>query len=244
MNAGAACLSGLGKREVGETPQRGLWFALGMSVAAHLLVLAFGRGPQPELAPPRLLDARLVSESTPERPHDPPPRHPPAETRPVHAAPAPHPQRQEALPVPSRMVSDAVSSRPTPAIATSDSPLPSRSEAPAVAAPPAAAAVSSHAAYTPPSSSASYLDNPKPGYPMIARRRGLQGRVLLDVRVSAEGLALFVKVKESSGHDVLDEAAVNAVAHWRFAPARRGGEAVEGTASVPVQFRLNGTEPE
>ena len=71
-----------------------------------------------------------------------------------------------------------------------------------------------------------------------------EGRVLLDVRVSAEGLALFVKVKESSGHDVLDEAAVNAVAHWRFAPARRGGEAVEGTASVPVQFRLNGTELE
>ena len=147
------------------------------------------------------------------------------------------------------MVTEASPQRAVPAIATAEAPSATRSE-PTPLAPSASAAAtpSAHAApaatYTPPSSSASYLDNPKPGYPMIARRRGLQGRVLLDVRVSAEGLALFVKVRESSGHEVLDEAAVNAVAHWRFAPARRGGEVVEGTATVPVQFRLNGTEIE
>ena len=34
------------------------------------------------------------------------------------------------------------------------------------------------------------------------------------------------------------EAAITAVWHWKFMPARRGGEAVEGTVVVPIRFRL------
>ena len=95
-------------------------------------------------------------------------------------------------------------------------------------------------AYSPPGFGASYLHNPKPAYPIMARRRGLEGVERLDVRVSAEGIPIAVKVRESSGHESLDEAALTAVWHWRFSPARRGGEPVEGAVVVPVRFNLEG----
>jgi len=82
------------------------------------------------------------------------------------------------------------------------------------------------------------LGNPPPAYPWISRNRGEQGRVILDVEVTAEGRARAVRVKRSSGSKRLDEAALAAVRDWRFAPARRGGQAVPGRIDVPITFRL------
>jgi protein TonB len=62
--------------------------------------------------------------------------------------------------------------------------------------------------------------------------------VVLLIRVSAEGACLSVKVLESSGHAVLDRAAVAAVEQWRFTPARAEGGAVEAEVEVPIRFRL------
>lgn len=80
--------------------------------------------------------------------------------------------------------------------------------------------------------------NVKPDYPSEARRRGQQGRVLLHVDVSAAGAPISVTVSSSSGHELLDQAALRAVSAWRFTPATRGGSPVAGTVDVPVQFRL------
>ena len=77
---------------------------------------------------------------------------------------------------------------------------------------------------------------------MLARRRGLEGTVRLEVRVSAEGIPTAVKVRDSAGHEALDDAATTAVWHWRFVPARRDGEAVEGVVVVPIRFRLSEDE--
>jgi protein TonB len=85
---------------------------------------------------------------------------------------------------------------------------------------------------------ADYLHNPKPLYPAISRRNGEEGKVLLKVRVSAQGEALNVAVSRSSGHDRLDAAALDAVTRWRFVPARRGDEAMESSVIVPVTFAL------
>lgn len=82
------------------------------------------------------------------------------------------------------------------------------------------------------------LDNPRPPYPLAARRAGLQGRVLLSVHVQASGGGTAVKLKESSGHALLDEAAQRTVSRWRFIPARRGGRSVDSWVDVPVSFRL------
>jgi periplasmic protein TonB len=77
-----------------------------------------------------------------------------------------------------------------------------------------------------------------PSYPEIARRRGQQGRVVLHVNVSAEGMPIAVTVAESSGYATLDTAALAAVQQWRFVPASRGGMPIPALAEVPVRFRL------
>jgi protein TonB len=93
--------------------------------------------------------------------------------------------------------------------------------------------------YSEASFNANYGTNPKPKYPAIARSRGWQGKVLLRVSVSAEGLSEAVTVHRSSGHDELDESAVTAVEKWRFIPAKQGNTAVACTVIVPIIFTLN-----
>lgn len=83
-------------------------------------------------------------------------------------------------------------------------------------------------------------NNPPPNYPRLARQRGWEGLVSLKVRVSAQGEVEEVWVEQSSGHGVLDQAALKAVKEWRFQPAREGERAVSGLARVPIEFRLRG----
>lgn len=92
--------------------------------------------------------------------------------------------------------------------------------------------------FTEASFSANYAHNPKPEYPAAARSRGWQGRVLLRVEVSEEGLSQTVAVQQSSGHDMLDESAMDAVKQWRFIPAKRGEIAVASSVLVPIIFTL------
>ncbi|MGC9489827.1 MAG: TonB family protein [Thermovirgaceae bacterium] len=71
-----------------------------------------------------------------------------------------------------------------------------------------------------------------PVYPLIARRRGQEGRVLLRVTLSADGSVKNIMVEESSGFDALDRSALQAVNHWIFS------RAAPKTVLVPVTFRL------
>jgi periplasmic protein TonB len=59
------------------------------------------------------------------------------------------------------------------------------------------------------------------------------------VQVTADGHSASVQVQQSSGHDILDEAAVEAVEGWTFIPAKRGDTPVASTVTVPIQFKLN-----
>ncbi|MFZ2169353.1 MAG: energy transducer TonB [Methylococcaceae bacterium] len=93
--------------------------------------------------------------------------------------------------------------------------------------------------YSEASFNANYGTNPKPKYPALARRRGWQGKVLLRVRVTAEGLSEEVSVQRSSGHEILDESAIAAVEKWQFIPAKRGNTAVACSVIVPIIFTLN-----
>lgn len=82
------------------------------------------------------------------------------------------------------------------------------------------------------------LNNPKPPYPLAARRHGAQGRVILSVQVGASGTSNEVLLKHSSGHAVLDNAALQTVRRWHFIPAQRGDTPVESWVDVPIVFRL------
>ena len=83
-----------------------------------------------------------------------------------------------------------------------------------------------------------YAENPPPRYPRLARRLGHEGLVMLNVRVSAEGLCISVTVTRSSGHTILDREAVRAVKGWRFKPAMKAGVPVEGEMQIPIRFLL------
>lgn len=50
--------------------------------------------------------------------------------------------------------------------------------------------------------------NKPPAYPRQARRKGWEGRVVLDVLVSKDGAVLSIDILESSGHGILDREAV------------------------------------
>jgi protein TonB len=91
---------------------------------------------------------------------------------------------------------------------------------------------------TPPIYNAAYLSNPPPDYPVVARRRGQEGLVLLSVLVSETGLPKEVRLAKSAGTPVLDEAALEAVRGWKFVPARQGEKAVAAWVEVPIRFRL------
>ena len=90
----------------------------------------------------------------------------------------------------------------------------------------------------PPRFNADYLRNPPPAYPASSRRRGEEGRVLLRVQVMADGHPALVLVHASCGFERLDNAALEAVRHWQFVPARQGGDAVADWVIVPVHFSL------
>ena len=83
-----------------------------------------------------------------------------------------------------------------------------------------------------------YLKNPEPSYPPLARRRHQEGLVLLTVKVTAQGRASEVVLKQSSGFSLLDDAALQAVRDWEFEPARIGPFAMESEIEVPVRFKL------
>ncbi len=89
---------------------------------------------------------------------------------------------------------------------------------------------------------AGYLNNPRPAYPMVARRMGWEGRVVLNVEVLAEGGCGGVNVFTSSGHEVLDNAALRTVRGWHFTPASRAGYPVTQWFKVPIQFALKENE--
>lgn len=147
----------------------------------------------------------------------------PVEHRPVVKRPKPPPPVLAAAPEAPSVASFAVAP-PPPA-----PPAP----APVVAAPPPAPAPVTAARFD-----ADYLHNPKPVYPTVSRRRAEEGTVLLRVRVSAEGAALTVELRTSSGYPRLDEAAQEAVRRWRFVPARQGADAIESWVAVPIAFKL------
>lgn len=83
-----------------------------------------------------------------------------------------------------------------------------------------------------------YESNPLPDYPRLARQNRWEGTVRLRARVSPAGEIESVTLERSSGHVILDHAALDGVRGWRFIPASRAGVPVVCEVSIPVAFRL------
>jgi len=80
--------------------------------------------------------------------------------------------------------------------------------------------------------------NRPPPYPARAYRAGIEGALLLRITISRHGEVQRVDVVRSSGHPMLDTAAVQTIRTWHAIPARAGGRAVACVELLPVQFRL------
>lgn len=83
-----------------------------------------------------------------------------------------------------------------------------------------------------------YQSNPRPRYPERARRRGIEGTVMVEAHVSQTGTVEQARVAVSSGHRELDRAALAAVGTWLFVPGRRGSEPLAMWVRIPVRFQL------
>jgi TonB family protein len=86
---------------------------------------------------------------------------------------------------------------------------------------------------TPPS----ILREVKPDYTEDARRRGIEGDVVLEIVVRSDGSVGPVTLLQGLGAG-LDQRAIDAVRQWRFSPARRQGTAVDVVVEVAVEFKL------
>lgn len=165
---------------------------------------------------------------------------------PPGASPQPSPGLLHALPVPAKALPEPQIEQQATVLTVSESQAaegaPYAVEPPGVAEPVVAApeqrSLNANVAVTPAGIGAAYLRNPAPRYPVTSQRAGEQGTVTLRVRVAVDGSASRVAVEKSSGSPHLDAAALEAVKAWRFAPARRGVDAVESWMLVPVVFRL------
>lgn len=80
--------------------------------------------------------------------------------------------------------------------------------------------------------------NLPPAYPSLARKRGWQGTVLLEVDVQSNGMVESIQIKKSSSYELLDKKAFEAVAKWRFSPGLKDGIPVSMKVLVPVHFLL------
>lgn len=77
-----------------------------------------------------------------------------------------------------------------------------------------------------------------PIYPEQARRKKQEGLVLVRAHVDSQGATKEVKVAQSSGFSLLDEAALQAVMQWAFVPATQNKKAISAWIEVPIDFKL------
>ena len=78
----------------------------------------------------------------------------------------------------------------------------------------------------------------KLNYPAIARRKGWQGIVRLELRIEADGRISNLQIDATSGYSVLDEAALQSLQLANVPDATQwlGGKAID--LVVPVEYRL------
>ena len=208
-------------REEGANHARWFWGFIALSLAAHLAFLLHARWERHGAivdAAPAVMAVQMVKVL-------------PAPPEPVvQPAPAPEPVAlKEPEPVLTILTEPAVAPAPVraqPAAKPAVSKVQRAAAAPAKAAP---ALVEARP---------SARGNRPPYYPEMARRNGWQGLCMVRVAVTAEGRAASVSLARSSGHGILDQAALAAVRKWKFSPRMVRGNAVACTVEVPVNFSL------
>jgi len=228
-------------RKVVNTPisnSRSIWALGGLAALLHgAAAIAYLNYPQTGTAPAQKVNKVEIEFIKPKPPEViEPPKPPPPPPKAIRQAPPP-----AAKPAPALRTAAA-----QPNVAPDALTVPENREAPVSSAPVTAAQpapevpppVKAEEPVTEATGNAAYLNNPPPDYPAFAQRQGWEGKVLLRVHVLANGKPDKVEIKQSSGRKTLDESALSAVRYWTFIPSKRGSTAIDGWATVPIEFKL------
>ena len=81
--------------------------------------------------------------------------------------------------------------------------------------------------------------NPKPKYPELAKKAGIEGTTVIKMLVDIDGTVREVKILKSSGNQMLDQAALVAAKKSKFTPAKQRDKFVRVWVSRPFKFLLN-----
>lgn len=76
-------------------------------------------------------------------------------------------------------------------------------------------------------------------YPRLAKRRGQQGKVLIEVWIDDKGEQIKHFIVDSSGFSTLDSAALSAISNWKFDVSTEHGYAIAHRVQIPVNFTLD-----
>ena len=76
-------------------------------------------------------------------------------------------------------------------------------------------------------------------YPEVSRRNGEEGRAIVKVCVNVAGKIDSVEIATTTGHPLLDEAALKVAKAFRFKPATSEGKPVASCPVLPVKFELH-----
>jgi protein TonB len=76
-------------------------------------------------------------------------------------------------------------------------------------------------------------------YPRSAKRRNIQGNVLIEVWLDENGEQTNLMIVNSSGHQILDSAALKGISEWEFRQHQNQGQAIAHRVQIPINFKLD-----
>jgi len=84
------------------------------------------------------------------------------------------------------------------------------------------------------------IGGPLPVYPELARRAGVEGKVVIECVIDVDGRVTDLTLV--SGHPLLADAALNAVRRWVYSPTTLNGQPIRVVLTVTVKFGLERPE--
>jgi protein TonB len=76
-------------------------------------------------------------------------------------------------------------------------------------------------------------------YPSLAKKNGVEGRVIVRVLINTKGKTEKMEVVESEPEEVFDEAALKSLIYWQFRPGIKDGQLVPTWVLIPLSFKLD-----
>jgi protein TonB len=81
------------------------------------------------------------------------------------------------------------------------------------------------------------LQAPPPKYPEALRKDGITGVVIVTMVIDEHGSVIASEIKKTS-NEAFSAPALEAIANWKFKPAKLGDKAVKVRVSIPIHFSV------